>query len=431
MIASAIGGNDLLTFPIRTSDQLTYGQAKYGLNIGVSTPVGVFCIVCVFTRRAINHLTANDALTGVYPTPEGQHSLLQVFQRLAERTGLVFRAVGAVVVWDYPGSEETPDVVWEDGKDCQTTDLDDHIPDATNILSKHSDYRRDWLVFIHAPLITSVYGFIQSSNISTALKPQDLSGEVAYGYWGDTATAEDIQTASDLFTLSDIQAQNEALLLALADNLSGTTQPLWGDKTQFAVSFDLASSVQVLADHDGYGTSRAGTTATTERKGLICWQVQITFNARAWGCTVSLGALADVAPEMLPYAVELPPPKKKPKQVEPPVSPVSPAPTPPLPPPPPPPAPFDEGSETPPGAGEPPPPPPAPYDEGSEYVWQEPDTQPYDPGSEYVWSEPPRQPSAPYDPGSEYVSSEPPARRRVPNPAEARSKGRQDRYKPP
>ena len=443
VVASAIGGSGQQIITLRTSDQLTYGQARYGLTTPVYPPVGLYGIVCAFTRRAINHLTANHALQGVYPTPPGQHSLLRVFQRLAERTGLVFRAIGAVVVWDYPGDEENPRVLWRDGRDCQNTDLDDHIPEATNILSKHGDYRRDWVVSLHAPQISRTYGFIQSSNVSAALKPQDLSGEIAYGYWGASATEAEIQTASDLFTLADIQAQNEALLLAMADNLSGTTQPLWGDNTQFAVSFDLSDSIAVEAEYDAYSTRRAGITSSTDRRGLICWQVQITFNARAWGCTTGLNARADVAPEMLPYSVDVPAPKKKkPKQVE---SPVSPAPTPPAPPaptPPAPPAPFDEGSETPPGAGEPPLP-PAPFDEGSETPpgagepppetptgWPFPTPfYPYG-GPDWNPTKTPQPKPAPHDPGSEYVWSEPPAKKRVPNPAEARSKGSVADYKP-
>lgn len=272
----------------------------------IITPIGLYGIIAAFTKPAIDKLRANGALVSLYSTPPGQYNLLQVFQRLVERCGLIFYMIGPVVVFDAPGDEAAPDLVWESGRDIIKPSMDDHIPEATQIWTKHADYRRDWHVSSAITGLTRGFGYIQTSNVSVALKPADYSQEQANV---PGLTQAQVLAASDTLTLEDIRAQNTALALALADNVSGTCQPLWGDKTQFGIHFWLGMAVEVrITQMRGLWSVRDGATPTEDRRGLIVRQVQITFTATAWGCTTALGAKADVVPEMLPYEAALPKP---------------------------------------------------------------------------------------------------------------------------
>ena len=292
-------------FQISLADNALPGGLDVALSDKIITPVGLYGIICGFTRPAITKMTNDGSLISVFSTPPGAHNMLQTFQRLVERVGLIFYAVGPVIVFDAPGDEAAPSAVWTDGQECISTHLTDEIPEATSIWTKQSDYRRDWHVSTSIPATVQAHGHIQSSNVSVARKPASIQDEIAYA---EGLTQRQVLQASDTMTLESIRAQNKALALELSDNLSGTCQPLWTDDTRFGVDFRLGDAIELrLTEFEELWSQRAGLTSETSRRGLINRQFQLTFNAVGWGCTTSFGALADVAPEMLPYEAAVPP----------------------------------------------------------------------------------------------------------------------------
>ena len=279
------------------------------LDTRVKTPVGIWGVVTCVTEAAKRHLAANNVTSSLFSTPAGQKNMLQTFQRLAERTGLVFKAIGPWIVWDAPGDEELPKLTWSFNRDFIMPDFEDELPEATSVLSRHTDYRRVWAVHSSAPHLVRALGYIQSSNISVAPKAPSAADEARL--LPDVPSA-DVVAFFDKSIAEDMRAQNSALMLALADNLHGTCQPLWGDFTKFMIDFDLSDAIEVQVGEDvGLWSHRAGIGSLNARRGLLVREVNLVFNAKSWGCTVGFAAKADVAPMMLPYAPEKPKARKK------------------------------------------------------------------------------------------------------------------------
>ena len=383
------------------------GTAEYSIEIEdavlaseeIVSPVGLNSLLLVDETSGLGDPAVLTA---------GAHNLLETIQRTTESRQLwLDGSTNIFRLREFGGTEENPKLVWDADDFFGRPRLSDRIPQATSFLASQSDYRRNWRIYAFAQRLAQVYGHVQKSLVSMAPKPQSFADEIT---WTAEAARAAILRTADKATLNHIKAQTLAMALSEADNVFGFGMLRWGDGTRFGIDFGVGDIVEVRL-----GGSDALSSVRGSRRGLVVRKVAFALDGnRRWGVRVGFGALADVAPAFNPDRVEMPKayrPKDLPEPTTDGTGPVSPISTPAPPVPPVPPAPFDEGSETPPGAGEPPEP-PAPYDEGSEYVWQEPDIPPkpapYDPGSEYVSQEPD---TRPYDPGSEYVSSEPPQSR--------------------
>ena len=410
-----------------TSLQISLDQDNVG-STEIVSGVGLHSLVVA------SELTASVGDPTLFA--KGGHNLLQTIQRGVESQEAWLD--GRTNLWrvrPFGGTETAPKLVW-DAADMIRPRLSDTIPKAVGFLTRQNDYRRNWVIYAYIQELTEIYGHIQKANVSVAPKPQGFTAEPT---WNAQSVRSAILQTSDRLILNHIRAQNKAEALAEADNLSGTCMLRWGDGTRFGIDFDIGDIVEVrLGSNDAFSSVRG------MRRGLVIRKVSIALDGnKRWGVSVGLGALADVAPAFNPDQVAMPA-RTPPKTTTSP-SPTTPTPTSPTPEPPtgprggqteplfgkdfdfgtPPkpkatdddfePAPYDEGSETLPGANENPNPPandpyfkPAPYDPGSETL----------PGA----GEPPPKPPN----YAEHMYRNDPRGRtptRTPNPAEGRSKG--------
>ena len=248
----ALLGSDLLGDATFRSDLETAGiDAETAFR--TKTPVAIFTIITAVRTSALNHLRANYndtpflSIKGGIVQP-GSHSVLRSFQRLAERTGLLFNTRMPVILWDAPSATT---IEWGPG-DYYDWAPDFFTPQATAWVTPHVDGLRNWDVYTPDVGLIADWGEIQASNLSTAARPL---AEDADFFVAEDITPADLlpnETADEAakrlsgeFIIQSVKAQNAALALTEANNFSLAVDLKWQEGTRFGLDWNLGSRVRV------------------------------------------------------------------------------------------------------------------------------------------------------------------------------------------
>ena len=244
-------------------------------------------LIAVYDPSFIRIGTQNRNMT-VFALEEGQHSALRAWQRLAESAGgALFDTDMQAMRWYWPRAVTR---AWhpEDYVDA-TLNLD--RPEATSWLTKHNDYRRDWLVYVIATDLVGRLGEIQVSNQSTAVRPLSYEAEpVQLPATGpDLTESARVNTlrASDEVILRAIQAQNAGLALYEFARFHASVGGYWDYPLRFGVDVGMGSPIDL---HLSAGIS--------SDEDMDIRQAAFVWANNEWSQSFGLGNKADISPKI-------------------------------------------------------------------------------------------------------------------------------------
>ena len=279
---------DLGTDDAQGSHQWRTGLGEVGLPSGVAartkTALGASGVIAAFHPLAIDRLGLNAST--VFAVLEGQHSTLRSQQRLAEAAaGLLFDTNMRAAVWYAP----LPNIrVWAPEDYVEATMSLDR-PEATSWLTKHNDYRRDWLVYVIATDLIDVYGEIQTSNQSSAVRPLSFADEpVRVVPTGSTVVDRALTlAASDQSVLASIQAQDAGLALYEANRFSAMVGSYWEYPMRFGVDVGMGTPISLFLNDD-----------ISSDDNMPIRQAAFVWANNTWSQSFGLGSKADVIPKL-------------------------------------------------------------------------------------------------------------------------------------
>lgn len=251
-----------------------YNQAELtATGLGrTRTPIAYAGIVSAFSPQATGYFGRQGRNDQVFALEEGQHSIMRAYQRLAESAGgLLFDCDMAAVLWY---SARSPVREWHP-EDYVEAVLNNDRPEATAWLTKHNDWRRDWLVYVIASDLISRIGEIQVSNQSTA--PRALSEAAEIG-----ATFEE----TNEILLRAIQAQDAGLALYEAAKFSATVGGYWDYPFRFGKDIGMGTEI------DLYLSDRIKSDENMDLRQAAC----VWANSN-WSWSYGLGSRAILAPK--------------------------------------------------------------------------------------------------------------------------------------
>ena len=248
-------------------------------GLGRTRTQTAFWGICFGFTADIDPFLAGRANT-VFAAEEGQHPVLRSCQRLAERgAGLLFDTNIQCMPWYIPGAVLRP---WGP-EDYVEASMNLDRPEATSWLTKHNDYRRDWLIYVIALDLINQYGEIQTSNQSTAVRP--LAADADPG----STTAE-----SDQIILESIQAQDAGLALYEANRFSAQVGGFWEYPLRFGMDIGMGTPVQLWLND-----------MIRSDVSMDIRQAAFVWANNTWSLSYGLGAKADIIPRKRADTVEV------------------------------------------------------------------------------------------------------------------------------
>ena len=248
------------------------------------TALGASGVIAAFHPLAVNRLALNAST--VFAVGEGQHPVLRSHQRLAEAAaGLLFDTNMRAAVWFAP----LPNVrVWG-AEDYVEASMSIDRPEATSWLTKHNDYRRDWLVYVIATDLINIYGEIQTSNQSSAVRPLSFEDEPVVVVPTGSATVDRVRTqaASDQAILASIQAQDAGLALYEANRFSATVGGYWEYPLRFGLDVGMGTPINLFFND-----------RISSDENMPIRQAAFVFANNTWSQSFGLGSKADIIPKV-------------------------------------------------------------------------------------------------------------------------------------
>ena len=247
------------------------------------TQVAFWGIIFAFEGQIASFLRGNRGTT-VFDVREGQHAALRSCQRLAERaTGLLFETNLQCMPWYQPGQVER---IWAP-EDYTEASMDRDRPEASSWLTKHNDYRRDWLVYVIARDLIDQLGEIQVSNQSTAVRPLNFDAEpvVLTETGSDTVDRARTLAASDEAILESIQAQDAGLALYEANRFSAQVGAYWDYPMRFGIDIGMGTAIDLYLNDVIHSDDPMDI-----RQAAFVWA------NNTWSQSFGLGSKADVVP---------------------------------------------------------------------------------------------------------------------------------------